>query len=71
MTEIPREKWNSYDMGGGKLSAAFDCPKCGVHGDLSDHTIRTDGSVEPSIVCPNDTKGCDFHDHIRLLGWSF
>ena len=71
MTEIPREKWNPVDLGGGKMSAAFNCPFCGAHGTLEDHEIKADGTVEPSLICPNDEKGCMFHDHVRLLGWSW
>ncbi len=42
------------------------CPKCGNEG-LLDHDIDTEGRVTPSLVCPHD--GCDFHDHIQLMGW--
>jgi hypothetical protein len=47
--------------------ASFTCPK-GHLGSLADHDIADDGRVSPSVVCPYD--GCDFHDFIKLEGWS-
>ena len=35
---------------------------------LRDHTVEADGRVIPSIVCK--TPGCDFHEIVRLDGWS-
>lgn len=32
------------------------------------HTIATDGEVSPSVVCP--ITGCDYHEFVRLVGWS-
>ena len=32
------------------------------------HTIAADGTVSPSYVCP--VKGCTFHVHVRLDGWT-
>jgi predicted RNA-binding Zn-ribbon protein involved in translation (DUF1610 family) len=48
--------------------ASFTCPKCGQLGSLADHNIAPDGTVSPSVVCP--TAGCDFHEFIRLEGWT-
>lgn len=45
----------------------FKCPN-GHIGMLDDHTIKDDGEVNPSVVCPKD--GCDFHEWITLEGWS-
>ena len=39
----------------------------GHEGSLDDHTIAGDGTVTPSVVCPE--KKCGFHDHIQLAGW--
>lgn len=53
------------------------CPKCrkiatlvrpplkgeGVEG----HDVESDGTVKPSLVCPNDE--CAFHEHVTLEGW--
>lgn len=47
-------------------TATFACPKCGVVGTLDEHEIRGDGTVTPSVVCPND---CGFHDMVVLEGW--
>jgi hypothetical protein len=49
------------------LSATFACPKCHMVGSLSDHEIAPDGTVTPSVVCPNEA--CDFHEYIQLEGW--
>jgi len=35
---------------------------------LRDHTVEADGRVIPSIVCKE--AGCDFHEVVRLEGWS-
>jgi hypothetical protein len=31
------------------------------------HTISSDGTVTPSVVC--SIEGCGFHDFIKLEGW--
>lgn len=43
---------------------------CG-HGhavSLRGHAIAADGVVSPSVVCL--VQGCDFHDFVRLEGWT-
>lgn len=35
---------------------------------LRGHSISADGVVSPSVVCLVD--GCDFHDFVRLEGWT-
>lgn len=42
------------------------CPHCGTAAEL-DHSIASDGTVTPSVVCP--VIGCDFHEYVRLEGW--
>lgn len=42
------------------------CPN-GHIATLCDHTIRPNGKVEPSVVCPVD--GCGFHAMVVLDGW--
>jgi len=32
-----------------------------------DHEITVDGTVQPSVDCPED--GCDFHEFVRLECW--
>jgi hypothetical protein len=34
---------------------------------LGGHEIRTDGSVDPSVVCK--APGCRFHTFVKLAGW--
>lgn len=50
----------------GKRGATLICPGCAIHAGLMDHAISADGSVTPSVVCPED---CGFHEYIRLVGW--
>lgn len=50
----------------GKQTAFFRCPKCPTVGSLDGtHEVADDGTVTPSMVCPN----CDFHEWIVLDGW--
>lgn len=40
--------------------------QCGVSAPLlATHKISNTGEVQPSVVCDN----CNFHEHIRLLGY--
>ena len=67
------DRWHG-DKGpwkGGKTpkgrTALFCCPKCGEAASLFGHTIAVDGTVTPSVVCPQE--GCTFHEFIRLEAW--
>jgi len=51
----------------GERTANLSCPNCGRVASLSDHAIHTDGTVNPSVVCP---YGCGFHEYIRLDKWN-
>lgn len=65
----PKEKagtWR-YLSNGEVQSASFTCPKCGLPGTLEDHDIDIDGTVAPSVECPDEK--CGFHDRIRLIDW--
>jgi hypothetical protein len=53
--------------GEAKITVRFCCPDCGLCGALDDHEISPDGTVVPSVVCPNDE--CDFHETVRLQGY--
>lgn len=71
---IPRDdtgtaapSWEALDA----TSAIVICPNghncaIGVPG-ITRHTIASDGTVNPSVVCPED--GCGFHEFVRLEGW--
>lgn len=50
---IPVEAWKIV-MRDGLPIVKMCCPGCGMWSDLGDHDIASDGSVSPSIVCPND-----------------
>lgn len=64
--EEPPLSWKPI-IAQGRRSAIFTCPN-GHTGSLHEWEIAGDGTVTPSVDCsPN---GCDFHDHIRLLGWA-
>jgi len=43
------------------------CPKCKEPSLLSVHTIRADGVVTPSYVCPD--KKCGYHEFVNFAGW--
>jgi hypothetical protein len=43
------------------------CPQCGGIASLAQHDIADDGTVSPSVVCPD--AACDWHEHIRLDDW--
>jgi hypothetical protein len=50
----------------GSPTAFFRCPQCPTLGALAGtHDIAADGTVTPSVVCPN----CSFHEWIKLDGW--
>jgi hypothetical protein len=36
---------------------------------LQGHAVDRDGTVSPSVVCPE--KGCPFHAYVRLVDWTF
>ncbi len=42
------------------------CGGCGAKATLEDHSIAPDGTVNPSLVCP---EGCGWHVFGRLVGW--
>lgn len=42
--------------------------KANIVGSLSDHEITREGYIHPSVMCMTD--GCDFHEFIKLEGWS-
>ncbi len=48
-------------------TANVSCPGCGRGASLSQHRIRDDGAVAPSLVCPYDD--CEFHEFVILAGW--
>lgn len=49
--------------------ARLVCGGCGRDaGDLRDHSIDEDGTVNASILCPD--AGCGWHVWGRLQGWS-
>ncbi len=54
----------TWDLSGRMLS--FRCAN-GHGGTLPDHEVAEDGTVTPSVVCPEPS--CDFHEHVRLMGW--
>lgn len=51
----------------GVRTADIICPKCGLARPLDQFEIKADGTVHPSVECPQ--KSCDFHSWIKLGGW--
>lgn len=67
---LPRRPWWWRTPVVGALTSRpvwMSCPR-GHVGRLDNHTVAGDGTVDPSVQCPED--GCDFHDHVRLEGWT-
>jgi hypothetical protein len=58
--------WKGGVAQGEKQTALVCCPN-GHIASLTDHDIKDDGAVSPSVVCPHE--GCDFHEFIKLEGW--
>ena len=52
----------------GRFKATMACANGHVI-TLRSHTITSDGTVIPSVVCP--AKRCMFHAYIRLEDWTF
>lgn len=50
----------------GQKTVWFRCAN-GHYGTLGNHDIAADGTVTPSVVCPE--QGCVFHDTVKLEGW--
>lgn len=50
----------------GERTAMVSCTR-GHVASLSGHIIATDGTVSPSLVCPE--AGCDWHVMAKLVGW--
>jgi len=59
-------RWKLVYELGGRRNAKVWCPR-GHYGYLDDHEIAADGTVTPSLVCPDDH--CDWHVNGRLVGW--
>ena len=58
--------WKGTKAADGHQTALLCCP-CGHIASLSSHTIRSNGNVFPSVVCPE--PGCGFHEAVYLDGW--
>ena len=53
-------------MGANGKTAYLKCPN-GHAAGLWDHEVADDGTVSPSVGCPED--GCNFHEFVKLIGW--
>ncbi len=63
----PGPNWHGGQLADGRRTALVKCSH-GHIASLSEHTIAVDGTVSPSLVCPRE--GCDFHEVVKLEGWS-
>ena len=65
--EEPPLSWKPvYSHDEGKIFPLFTCSN-GHTGLLKEWEVTEEGIVSPSVDCTEDN--CDFHDHIKLLGW--
>ncbi len=51
-----------------RFKATMACPAGHVL-TLRIHSIKSDGSLAPSVVCP--VERCTFHEYVRLADWTF
>lgn len=58
--------WYRTAMKDGTRTAWFRCAN-GHYGALTDHEVARDGTVSPSVECPE--KECTFHETVRLEDW--
>lgn len=58
--------WSKAKMVDGQPTALACCVN-GHIASLSGHDIAADGTVTPSLVCPED--GCIFHEFVQLDNW--
>lgn len=69
--------WRPVRNPDGTMTADVTCAR-GHDGLIDEHTIAADGTVTPSVVCAGYPAGdparpsgpCDWHEHIRLEGWT-
>lgn len=50
----------------GRFKATVTCP-AGHISTLRSHSVASDGTVSPSLVCLH--AGCGFHEFVRLSEW--
>lgn len=60
------DNWR-YVIRDGKHLLVMTCPDCGEEGDLSEHKVNENGTLDASIVC--GMSQCNFHHYVRLVGW--
>lgn len=71
ISERPRGTWKPLREGE-HLGATICCPKCGQISTLTKHTIKIDGTVEPSVICewPDiQCVICNWHEMVKLDGF--
>lgn len=56
--------WRPF-IDSGQRTAFVTCGACGAWTSLRAHSIATDGTVEPELVC----SGCGTKEAVRLVGW--
>lgn len=61
----------AHPVGDALVYVEVCCPQCGAHLMLSreQHKIGADGTITPSLVCPNARAGCTWHVFARLDQW--
>ena len=68
-TDPPRMHWAPcHPSTIRRFKASMTCRN--GHGlTLGKHSVSATGEVSPSVVCPS--RGCTFHEYVRLDRWSF
>lgn len=62
MITLAKDQWSTF----GRV-VFIRCPECKEKA-RTDHSVDDFGNISPSVVCP--FEGCDFHDYVRLEGWT-
>ena len=70
LTQFEPLTWRKVDWNadGDQVSSStmVSCPS-GHIASLNDHEIAPTGEVSPSLECP--TEDCNWHEHVKLVGW--
>lgn len=64
---LSNDSWKLWPVQGGKAKVVTRCSN-GHIGTL-DHLVLEDGTVSPSVVCQK--LGCNYHEFIKLEGWTY
>lgn len=65
--EYPAKRGEYFRGTADQVALQFCCPLCLSTFGMGAHQILPDGTVTPSVVCPNK---CGFHTNVTFLDWA-